>query len=564
MPIARSEIRSLLVATAAGLALAPAASAAPAPAVAKPPATPPPLVWTDCGGGFQCATATVPLSYAQPRAGTTTIALVKKPATGDPAQRIGSLFTNPGGPGGSGTSFVRATAGSLYATLNTRYDIVGFDPRGTGESGGALDCGVNQETDGIYSQPFPTPKTVDPGGLLRKDAAYVARCVQKNRAILPFVTTGNVARDLDGLRAQVGDQKLNYLGFSYGTFLGATYSAMYPNRIGHVVLDGPLDASQYVNDPQTNLAEQTAGFEDSLDRFLDACKADQVACAGFGGADPHAAYDALLAKADATPLLADSYPDDPRPVDGDDIRFATSGMLYAKFLWPYLAQELAAAQAGDGGPLRAEVDGSYGYDPADGSFDPGNDRYFLIGAIDQVKGYPHGNLLQYFRSGAKAYREAPHFWFNNGYVELNYGLFTVPADGLFRGPFRVPGKANTPLVVATTHDPATPYGGALGLVKQLGNARLLTMEGDNHTAYGGESPCIDAGVEAYLFDGTLPAAGTVCQQEHPFAQPEPEPSTEALSGSTERSARARPAAIRAITQAAQPGGPGTKPVDPAN
>ncbi|MBO9532238.1 MAG: alpha/beta fold hydrolase [Solirubrobacteraceae bacterium] len=556
MPIARSQLRRLLAAATTGIATfalvaAPGASAAPE---GKPKPSSPPLVWTTGEDGLQYAEATVPLSYANPRLGTTKVPLVKAPATGDPAQRIGSLFTNPGGPGGSGVDFVAATADSLYASIRQRYDVIGFDPRGTGTSPNALDCKVNQETEGLYRVPFVRP-TSNFTAEAKKDFAYVSRCERLNRTALPYVTTGNVARDLDVIRGLVGDQKFNYLGYSYGTFLGATYAALFPNKLGRVVLDGPLDASGYINQPMANLRDQSTGFEDALDRFLAACKADQAACAGFGGSDPSAAYDALLAKADKTPIPADSYTDDPRPVDGDTIRWAVTGMLYAKFLWPYLAQELAAAEQGDGGPLRAEADGSWGNN-LDGTFDPGNDRYFLIGAADQSPAYPR-NPFTYYKAGVQSFREHPTAFYNNGFVEFNYALYGARSDGRYAGPFKVPGKAATPLIVATTHDPATPYDGAQRLVRQLGNARLLTMEGDNHTAYGGESACIDAAVDAYLFGGTLPSTGTVCQQETGFAQPE------ALTAAAAGSGTARAAAIGRFAAKVQPAGPATKPVDPA-
>ncbi len=210
--------------TAAAVAFSAVAALLPGTAGAQQAA---PLTWTDCDGGLQCATATVPLSYANPRAGTTTVALVRRPATGAPEERLGSLFVNPGGPGASGNEFVRQTIDSFLAPINERYDVVGFDPRGTGESGGALDCAVNQETEGIYRVPFARP-TTNPAKLLRQDSAYVQRCIARNAAVLPYVTTGNVARDLDRLRGLVGDERLNYLGFSYGTFIGATYAGSSP------------------------------------------------------------------------------------------------------------------------------------------------------------------------------------------------------------------------------------------------------------------------------------------------------------------------------------------------
>jgi pimeloyl-ACP methyl ester carboxylesterase len=505
MRTVRRCVLSALVALITGIVLVPGAQAQAGPTV-------PTLDWQDCGDGFQCASAAVPLDYSRPNKAVYHVALIRKPAT-NPAKRLGSLFTNPGGPGASGVDFVRGTAGSLYATLNQQYDIVGFDPRGTGASDAALDCHANQERQGIYSIPYATPDT-DPNALLAKDKGYVQQCVQLNKPILPYVTTGNVARDLDLLRQAVGDKKLNYLGFSYGTFLGATYSALFPSKIGRVVLDGPVDADAYINHPTKDLQAQTSAFERELDRFFQACAADQVTCRGFGGKDPHAAFDALVEKANANPIPAGGFTPDPRPVTGDEILNATIFNLYAKPYWAqYIAPELAAAAAGDGSGIRADSDYAFGYDPSSGAFDPGTDRYFMIGAIEQRY---NDNLDRYYRLGKASYDSFDHFWFNNGYVELNYGLFLVEPNGRYGGPWKIPTGASTPLVVATTYDPATPYRGAKALVKDLGNARLLTMVGDGHTAYGGNSPCIDQAVDNYVLGGTLPDAGTVCQQDVPF------------------------------------------------
>jgi pimeloyl-ACP methyl ester carboxylesterase len=507
------RLSAVIVALAASVAIAPAAAQAHnGPSVPK-------LVWSDCDDGFQCATATVPLDYSRPNKATYDIALIKKPASGAADQRIGSLFINPGGPGGDGTSFVRAAADAYFGTLNERYDIVGFDPRGTGESQAALDCQVNQETQGIYSIPYATPDT-DRNTLLSKDRNYVRQCVQKNRALLPYLTTGNVARDLDQLRQAVGDQKLNYFGYSYGTFIGATYGSLFPGKLGHVVLDGPVDADAYANHPSKDLQAQTGAFERELDRFFQACAADQGNCLGFGGSDPHQAFDDLVEAANKNPIPAPRFAADPRPVTGDDILNATIGNLYAKQYWIYIAQDLAEAAAGDASLIRYDSDSAFG-NKFDGTFDPGNDRYFLIGAADQRY---NTNLDRYFRLGKASYDTFDHFWFNAGYVEANYGIYNqygIESNGRFGGPFKIPNGASTPLVIATTYDPATPYRGAKALVKDLGNARLLTMKGDGHTAFPYNSPCIDDAVNAYMLGGTLPAAGTTCVQDAPFQQPDP-------------------------------------------
>lgn len=488
------------------------------PASADRSAGVPRLDWQACGSapGVECATAKVPLDYDERGRGTTKLFLARSPAT-DRAHRIGSLFINFGGPGGSAADVLEALGTDLFPALNERYDIVGMDPRGVGQSEPSIDCRVNQETDGIYSQPFTTPDNLNVGALVRKDTAYVARCAALNRKILPYVSTANVARDLDLLRRAVGDRKLSYLGFSYGTLVGATYASLFPRNYRAMVLDGPVDATAYMNRPMADLAAQSSGFERALGRFFQACAANQAGCAGFGGSDPWDAFDQLVDRLNATPIPADGYAPDPRPVTGEDVLNAAIVDLYAKQFWPELAGFLADAQNGDGSGIRFLADLAYGRND-DGTFDPGTDRYFTIGAIEQR--YPR-DLQTYLDAGEQSFAQHDHFWWNNGYIELNYGLFPINGRDTFRGPFRIPPSAVTPLVIATTYDPATPYRGAKRLIGDLGNARLLTMRGDGHTAYGQGSPgCVDTAVEGYLNRGVLPDKGTTCTQDVPFEQPQ--------------------------------------------
>jgi pimeloyl-ACP methyl ester carboxylesterase len=495
------------------------------PAVAAPGPVPA-LAWAACGAtaagsaaGVQCATADLPMDYDQPSGAKVHIAVAKVPAR-DSAHRIGSLFFNFGGPGGASVDYLQASGAGIFATLNQRFDIVGFDPRGVGKSRPAVDCRVNQETQGIASLPFPTPLTIDVNAFVAKMRAYVASCEANNGPILAHLSTANVARDMDALRAAVGDRRLTYLGFSYGTFLGATYAGLFPDRYRAFVLDGPVDARAYISDPMGQVAAQTGSFEQSLARFFAACRADQTACSGFGGADPALAFDHLVAAAEKKKLPATGYTDDPRPVGGDEIRMATIQTLYSKRFWGIAGLVLAHAAAGDGSLVRAIADGAYGRRP-DGTFTPSLDLLFTITASEER--YPRGSVAPYLARGAKSWADYTHFWFNSGYTEIPYASWPSRDGDAFGGPFTVPASAPTPLVVATTHDPATPYAGALNLVADMGNARLLTMNGDNHTAYGGNSACIDGATEAYLVAGTLPPRGTVCQQQVPFTSPQPTP-----------------------------------------
>ncbi len=484
----------------------------------------PSLSWAACGlteeataADVQCATAALPLDYDEPAGEQVQIAVAKVPAT-DPANRIGSLFFNFGGPGGPAVDYLQAAGAGLFATLNERFDIVGFDPRGVGQSTPAIDCQVDEQSEEFGPATAPTPLDVDPEALVAGAQAYVDACVAANGELLEHISTANVARDMDALRGAVGDEKLSYLGFSYGTFLGATYASLFPDRYRALVLDGALDPTGYIADPVGLSTAQASGFELALTRFTTACALDQVACAGFGGADPYLAYDRLLAAATAAPLPADGYPLDPTPVTADDIRAVTLTLLYAKQNWGVLAAVLAAAEAGDGSPIRALLDLIVNSDEV------GSDPFISISASEQQ--WPR-DVQEYLDRGAEEWVAFPHFWSSFAYAEIALALWPVEDEDAFAGPFEVPASSPAPLVIGTTYDPATPYRGSLQMVEDLGNATLLTMEGDGHTAYGGNSPCIDTATEAYLVDGALPAPGTVCTQEVPFTAVE---GAEAASG----------------------------------
>ena len=508
-----------------------AALLAVGPAMAKP--APAGLEWGTCANadaaaaGWQCATYKAPLDYGHPGGGFTKIAVTRLPAQ-DQAHRVGALFVNYGGPGGDAVATTQDIGVDLFGAVNDRFDIVAFDPRGTGENSPVIDCKVNQETQGLYSAPFTTPENLDVNALLAKDRFLVKRCVQLNKEILPHASTANVARDMDAIRALMGDKKLNYFGFSYGTFLGATYTSLFPDNYRAMVLDGPIDANGYINKPEAGLREQSAGFERALDRFFQACAQDKVTCP-FGGPDPFAAYDALVAQANMLAIPAPGFTDDPRPVNGDDILNGTLITLYNKGNWPLLAQALTEASQGDATLLRFLADAAWGNN-FDGTFDPGTDRYFTIGAIEQK--YPH-DIGHFLETGDNAWGMFEHFWLNSGYVEIPYALWPIHDKDAYDGPFTASKSAPTVLEVATTYDPATPFRGAKRLATQLGNVRFLTMVGDGHTAYQNGSPtCIDSAIVAYIGTLALPDKGTVCTQVLPFVQPPPAAATSALDAMT--------------------------------
>ena len=302
---ARTRFARVLLAIAVVVAVAVAVAAAAARPTARHAVKHhgnPSLSWQDCGDGYQCSSLKVPRDYKKPNGPTFDLAIIRLPAQ-DQAHRIGSLFVNFGGPGGTAVDTIHAIGGDLFGAVNDRFDIVGFDPRGVGESQPSVDCKANQETDGIYSQPFTTPFNLDVKALVAKDKAYINRCKSLNGSVLRYITTGNTARDMDRIRAAMGEAKLNYFGFSYGTFLGATYASLFPHNYRAMVLDGPVDVTAYIDHPSSNLREQSQGFERAIGRFFQACAADQAAC-GFGGSDPADAFEQLVQQAYENPLPA--------------------------------------------------------------------------------------------------------------------------------------------------------------------------------------------------------------------------------------------------------------------
>ena len=213
---------ALLIACAVALAAAPST-------FASDDARPPTLAWEPCGDApnVACTTLKVPRDYDHPPAGSLQLFAAKSPAT-DPAHRIGTLFVNFGGPGVAGADIVEAQGAARFPALNARFDIIAVDPRGVGQSQLAIDCKVNQETEGINARPFTTPDNLDPRALIAKDNRYIRRCLALNRDILPYVSTASNARDIELIRRALGERQISFLGFSYGTFLGATYASMFP------------------------------------------------------------------------------------------------------------------------------------------------------------------------------------------------------------------------------------------------------------------------------------------------------------------------------------------------
>jgi pimeloyl-ACP methyl ester carboxylesterase len=447
------------------------------------------LDWRPCGGRFQCASLKVPLDYSRPRWRTIEIPVLKLPAT-DPARRIGTAIGGAGGPGQSGIDLLRNVGETAFAPLNERFDLVTFDQRGVG----TIDCGPLPDPDPGFAEPFD----VDTKLVARRAREIGRRCLDRNPVLLPYVTTGNAARDMDRLRAAVGERKLTYLGGSYGTMLGATYASLFPRNVRAMALDGPLDVDVVTRRPLEDMREYVVNFEGALDRFAMQCAASP-AC-GFGGDDPEQAIDALLERLDRDPLPLPGQPG--AALDGDRLRDGLLRLMYVPSLWPATAAMLAQLEQGVT-DLASELVGIdlFGLD---------QDAYLAIRAADSD--HPRG-LAPYVDAVRHTWAIADHFWWADGYSAATFGFWPVEGRGAYRGPARAPRASVPPLIIAVRHDPATSYRHGQRLAQELG-ARLLTVHGDGHTSI--RNPCVLQLAKRYLEDLELPAPGVTCTQPKPF------------------------------------------------
>ncbi|MGW7370126.1 alpha/beta hydrolase [Streptomyces sp. NPDC054841] len=470
-----------------------AASIDPARSAALRPFYTQKIDWKPCGTGVQCGRLEVPLDYADPGGRTIELALARRQAT-DPGERIGSLVYNPGGPGGSGVETVHNPDTYSTARLRSQYDFVSFDPRGVGRSA-AISCGpVAPAADSAPVDAVPFDATPDDPAeitaLIEANRQSGAACQADSGARLAHVSTQEAARDMDVLRAALGDAKLNYLGVSYGTSIGTVYAEEYPDRVGRMVLDAAID-------PRVNrldyLREQAAGFQLALDAFLADC-ATRADCP-LGTDLPGARHrlDELLAQLDRTPLPAGEA----GILDKDTATAAISTGLYSKELWPLLRAALGQALAGNGADLAL-------FNAPDASFS--GQAFAAIECLDLPPAVTSAEQVQ---AEMPSFRQAsPVFGEQAAWNALNCADWPAKPVGT---PHAVNAPGTPPiLVVGTTRDPATPYPWAQGLAEQLDSGVLLTRDGDGHSGYIMGSPCVDDAVDTYLLDGRAPADGTRC------------------------------------------------------
>jgi pimeloyl-ACP methyl ester carboxylesterase len=475
----------------------PSPSAAGATTASSKPTLAPiaPVRWTNCGRRFQCATLRLPRDYHDPAAGSLDVAIIRLPAT-DQSERIGSLIVNPGGPGGSGIELVRESASAFPSALRKQFDLVGFDPRGVNTSS-PVRCIDDLDSVAALDPSPDNQKELD--SLVDQAKAYAAACAKRNASLLPYLSTDAVVDDLDQIRQAVGDDKITYLGFSYGTLIGSMYADRYPDHIRAMVLDGALDPS--LSEVQLRTGQAKA-FEAELGRFLKSC-AKRASCRFHEGGNSAKAFDALMAKIDKKSLPTPRVSD--RRQVGPGLAFsAVLGSMYNKASWPSLEAGLALAKRGDGSILILLADPFRGRKP-NGTYSNQSDAYFANTCLD----FPVSTDVADYKKLSDTLRKVAPRLRAAAYNDLTCAFWSVPAQ---RTPAPAKGTGAPPIVVVgSTGDPATPYAWAKSLAKQLESAVLVTRKGEGHTAYL-VSSCVQKAVDAYLLKLAVPKAGLVCKK----------------------------------------------------
>lgn len=512
-PVLRRRLTALLALTC--LAAAPLVGNLAVPAAAAAGT----INWSPCEGGrFQCAAVPVPLDYDQPNGATILLSLIRLPAS-DPSRRIGSLLVNPGGPGGSGVDLVRSAADIFPPQIRARFDLVGFDPRGIAGSTPLRCFGTPRQWDPAFWSQLPlTAQDVDV--VAAADGYLADACQQRGGNIIDHMTTADVARDMDFLRAALGDQQLTFLGFSYGTMLGTTYANMFPDRVRAIVIDGVLDPIAWTTGapgesdlPFSTRLRSDQGAQATLGEFFRLCDAAGPARCAFSG-NSAARFAALRQRLLAGPIQV-QIDGQTFPFTYSDLIYSTLGALYSSFAWPFHAEFLALVEASAApatlGAALDKVRTSLGYVNKRGFPRYPNFVEGFPGVACSDSDNPDSHAAWFTAAEAA---EAQYGYFGRAWTWASSICAVWPGVGQDRytGPWNAK-TANPVLVVGNYFDPATRYQGAQKVAALLPNSRLLTYAGWGHTATGGLSTCIDAAVTTYLIDKVLPPEGTVCQPE---------------------------------------------------
>jgi len=459
---------------------------------------PAPLSWAPCGDGFECARAHPPVDYARAGGATADLAVVRLRASGPPSVHLGTLFVNPGGPGASAVAFARGARRILAPTLLAHFDIVGFDPRGVGDSQG-ISCEDGPGLDRYFALDLTPDTPAEHQALVDGNRTLAQECARRNGPLLAHVDTPTAARDLDFVRASMGEDKVSYLGFSYGTYLGAVYADLFPSRVRAFVLDGAIDPA--LSASETN-RQQAAGFERSLSAFLAQCAA-QPACPFHSGGDPKGALARLTARVDAASLPAGS-----RSLTAGELPIALADSLYRPSDWPGLASALQQGAGEAKGDLLLQLSDGLTQRHQDGSYGTLLSANAAVNCVDR----PWPTRVEDYDADARRFAaESPTFGPMEAYGGLMCAFWAAPPVDRPR-PRRAAGSPPI-VVVGTTEDPATPFPWAQALATQLESGVLVTHVGQGHTSLAGNSSCVRLALEAYLIRLTAPRKGLTCADD---------------------------------------------------
>ncbi|MFQ6172233.1 alpha/beta hydrolase [Oryzobacter sp. R7] len=455
------------------------------------------LAWSDCEGA-ECTRLRVPVDYDAPNGETIELAVVRVPAK-RPSSRLGSLVVNPGGPGGSGVDYARGADFIVGAGVRQAYDIVGFDPRGVQRSA-PIDCVSDRDLDAFLGGD-PTPDDAAEQQQLAAAARSFAQGCGRSGALVGHVSTVEVAKDMDVLRAALGEEKLTFLGKSYGTFLGTTYADLFPAQVGRMVLDGVIAPD--LTAAEVNLG-QAQGFEQATRAWAAYCVEEGDCPFGRSVDRVMEGLRTFLASVDENPLPRTGDGAVPRLTEG----WATLGIaaaMYDQGKWQSLVDALRQGLDGDGTALM-QLANQYADRNPGGQY-AGNimEAIYAVNCLDKPE---DADLAERRRLADEAVETAPTWGRFLMWSTLPCGTWPTPATG---EPRTVSAEGAAPIVlIGTTRDPATPYQWAVRLREQLASASLITFDGDGHTAYTRSNSCVDEAVDAYYLEGTQPRDGLRC------------------------------------------------------
>jgi pimeloyl-ACP methyl ester carboxylesterase len=484
--VKRVLLAALLLLSACTAPAAEPAPPSPPPSAEAPPAlgtngaAVPSLHWTPCHGTFQCAAAAVPLSYRQPKGTTISLSVIRLPA-GDPGRRLGSLFFNFGGPGADGVGELTRFAARYPAELRARFDLVSFDPRGIGGSAPISCPGAD------HLPPAGSPLR-QPEAFFAASAATGKACAASG-ALLSHLSTANVARDLELLRQAVGDAALNFYGYSYGTYLGGTYANLFPDKVRAMTLDGTLDLVANATgkpgqekQPVDVRADVAGAQQQELDRFFAACAAAGPKCA-FSAGDPKQRFAGVFAHASRTTGVA-------------SLMKTVDSALYQSGRWKRLASTLAALPSDPGAASPV-------LDPYVPTHSPG---FLAVQCVDSDN--PQSPADYTALAGAESARQ-PYFGLSAVFSMAQCVGWPARDEDRYTGPWNRP-RRNPILVLNNRFDPATPLHNAEATAAELGDGRVLVVDGYGHTSLDAPSACASAAVVRYLTELAAPAPGTTC------------------------------------------------------